>query len=649
MANCSFISATEARNLARNHTLLWTEICEVQQAVLTAIDANLYSVIVNDGTPFTSIQSILSADVTAGGTNYDLVSATAVINANGTAGINGAVTPIVAAGGTTITGFTVDTPGTGYTPIDVSAVIGNLYELNDTQDETDYTGGSPNGTFTGGDNYRVGEVISLSEASTATIDSISGTGVVSVEAQTDADFDGIGSNGVFVGGDGAGGTEYQTGTTITMSDGTVINVTSVDGNGDVDGFTISSQTSTSRFVSLATLTQVATTSTGVGFTITTDTNNEIAVGLVLTFDVASPGVTPFSWPSTVTQSTTDGIGAGFTLVPDSNNVAIVSTGINAVLTVIQASGAITNVVINSPGTGYLIGTPITFTGTNGTGATAIITAVNGGGGITAISVTNSGSGYEQAVATVTVTAPGGLTPAVEFAGTVTTTTASSSNNYASLAFDSANPYLITRTGGTAFNGVGGDGFAVGQKIIISNAEDSENDGTYTISAVTATEITVTEVITTTNATDTTALINHTAVIAGVAIIEGGSGYTDLYPTVGITDATGTGAIITTNIAGGAVTALNVTSGGSGYTAPTLTIIAALTSSGSGATGTATIGTNTFNTVPSDYNDVLTGQSTDPVIADQIQYVLDYFTALGYNIRAQTNSATANTMQWQIIW
>ena len=41
--------------------------------------------------------------------------------------------------------------------------------------------------------------------------------------------------------------------------------------------------------------------------------------------------------------------------------------------------------------------------------------------------------------------------------------------------------------------------------------------------------------------------------------------------------------------------------------------------------------------------------TDAVIADQIQYVLDYFTALGYNIRAQVNPSTGNTLQWQIIW
>ncbi|MHA1289824.1 MAG: hypothetical protein ACTSPB_20785, partial [Candidatus Thorarchaeota archaeon] len=67
MANCSFIKATEARNIARNDTLLWTEICEVQAAILAAIDGDpcatppvqgAYSVIVAGGTPFTYTDAI---------------------------------------------------------------------------------------------------------------------------------------------------------------------------------------------------------------------------------------------------------------------------------------------------------------------------------------------------------------------------------------------------------------------------------------------------------------------------------------------------------------------------------------------------------------------------------------------------------------
>lgn len=59
MANCSFIGAVEARNIARNNTLIWEEICEIQTQILGAIDGNLYSVIVNDGTPMTDRKSVV--------------------------------------------------------------------------------------------------------------------------------------------------------------------------------------------------------------------------------------------------------------------------------------------------------------------------------------------------------------------------------------------------------------------------------------------------------------------------------------------------------------------------------------------------------------------------------------------------------------
>jgi len=637
MATCSFIKATEARNLARNNTLLWTEICEVQAAILAAIDSNEYSVLVNDGTPMTSTQSILSAAVTAGGTGYNLVSATAVINANDTAGTGATVTPVVT--GTTITSFTVTAPGTGYTPISATATVGVPSELIDAQDETDFNNGAGNGTFAAGSQYRATETITLSDGHTVTVDTIgASTGVALTAGQDETDFDNVGANGDF-----AGGVNHAAGTTITLSDGSVLDVDTVVG-GVVTEFTVTTA-STAQFASGATLVQVSTTGVGTGFTLTSDTNNEISLGPVATFTLNTVASIPFFYPTTINQTSSSAIGTNFSLTPKSTNITALVGGIGAVLTPIVTNGAITDVIINSPGSGYSLGAPILFpTPASGTGATAIVNAVGVGGTITSIAVTNPGSGYATSTATVTVTAPGSLTPAVQFAGTVSTTTASSSNNYTSLAF-ATGANTITRTGGTVFT----TDFTLGDKIIVANAEDPENDGTYTIASVTATVITTTEAITTTNATDTTATINNTAKVSGIIITEGGSGYAPLYPTVSITDATGQGAVITTNIAGGAVTALNVDDGGYGYTAPTLTIVAAPTSAGAGATGTATVGTNTFGTDPSDYNDVLIGQSTDAVITDQIQYVLDYFTALGYNIRAQTNSATGYTMQWQIVW
>ena len=811
MANCSFISATEARNLARNSTLLWTEICEVQTQILTAIDGNLYSVLVNDATPMTSLQSILSTTITNGGSNYLPVVATAVIDDGGTGGIGAAVTPVVT--GTTITGFTIDNGGTPVLQTASVAVRGAGYFINDvltvvggaptaatltvttlstiaSQDETDYTAitddsttlafdgagdpdtitgngtsfltlgfaigqkitiansenaGENDGTFTianvtatvitldAGDSlvtnvddttatittggsfngiaatgaYQVSDVITLDDGSTITVDAVAGSDVTEftvttattvgitgnlatlsqlgtvvgggngtgftltqqatnqsifevtiatggdyststpaspaattavppggtgatlnvtfaagyapvsvtasvdlakdlIDAQTQVNFDNALPNGTFnagdsyrigealflvdntrvdinnisatgvvttqgqtqavwtltAGGDGAGGTAYVVADIITLNDGSTVTVDSIDGNGDVVNFTITTASTTS-YTSGAILFQqgqVNGLGDGVGFTLTSAVGNEITVGSVTEFDTNSAPSVPY-YATTLLQLSTDGIGSGFTLTPAGNNQVSVVQGTGVSLVVTETSGVITNVTA-AGGSGYVVGATLTFTHPSGINAAATVTSVVGTV-ITGIIVSNGGSGYEQAIATVTVTAPGGLTPAVAFVGTVQTTSGS---------------------------------------------------------------------------------------VTGISIQEGGSGYAELLPTINITDSDGGGgAVLTTNVAGGAVTAINIVNAGSGYTAPTLTIVAAPTSAGTGATATATVGANTFGTNPSDYNDVLIGQSSDAVITDQIQFVLDYFTALGYNIRAQTNSATANTMQWQIIW
>jgi len=560
MANCSFIGAVEARNIARNNTLIWEEICEIQTQILGAIDGNLYSVIVNDGTPMTSTQSILSAVPTTGGSGYNLVSATAVINPNGTGGINAAVTPVVT--GTTITGFTIGVPGTGYTPVSATATPSAPSDLNDAQDETNYDNTGGDGTFSAGNYYFIGEVITLGENSTILVDNVTNAGQrVLIAAQDETNYVGGGANGTL----DSGGSGYTALDTITLSDGTIVTVDTV-AVGVVTAFTITSSGTSSRAVAIQRI-QISSSGTGSGFSITPGTNNETIVGAVLEFTVNSAGVDPFFLGTSIAQVSTTGIGAGFNLTPTAANVAALPGGSGAALTVIQTAGAVTAIIVTNAGTGYIDGTPVAISHPNGIGATASVSSVGGGGEILAVVVTTAGSGYQQAVATVTVTAPGGLTPTLAFAGTVTT------------------------SGG---------------------------------------------------------------VVTGIVITEGGAGYADLYPTATVSDPTGVGATFTVNIAGGLVTAINVVTGGNGYTAPIMTITAAPTSGGAGATslfsaGDIVIGTNTFGTIPSDYYDVLVGQSTNPVYADQIQYILDYFTSLGYNIRAQTNSATADTIQWQIIW
>ena len=177
MATCSFLNATQARNSARNDTLLWTEICEVQEAILAAIDGNLYSTIVSNGTPFTTTDELTTATLDSGGTGYSITTATATIDANGTGGTGALVTPVVTGG--VITGFTVGNGGDLALQSAVVAAPGAGYSFADLL-TLDITGG----TLAGG-----------GSDATVTVSALS-----TIAAQDETDY------AVFVGGDGAGGT-----------------------------------------------------------------------------------------------------------------------------------------------------------------------------------------------------------------------------------------------------------------------------------------------------------------------------------------------------------------------------------------------------------------------------------------------------------
>lgn len=62
-----------------------------------------------------------------------------------------------------------------------------------------------------------------------------------------------------------------------------------------------------------------------------------------------------------------------------------------------------------------------------------------------------------------------------------------------------------------------------------------------------------------------------------------------------------------------------------------------------------ISSGSVMTENSSYYDVVSGQSDNRVIQNEIQFVQDYFDRLGYNIRPQVNPFTASTLQWQLIW
>ncbi len=168
---------------------------------------------------------------------------------------------------------------------DPAVLVASTLSTVVAQTEADFDNVSPNGTFTGGTGYSIGDVITLNEGTTITVDAIS-LDAATVQGQTEVSFDGAPGNGTFTGGDGAGITAYVPTDTITLSDGSVITVNAVDVNGDVTQFIITSA-STSGYTSGGTLTQVSTTGTGTGFTLTTAANNENAFGDITQFTVTT--------------------------------------------------------------------------------------------------------------------------------------------------------------------------------------------------------------------------------------------------------------------------------------------------------------------------------------------------------------------------
>jgi len=95
-----------------------------------------------------------------------------------------------------------------------------------------------------------------------------------IAGQDETIYDGATNNGVFVGGDGVGGTAYVAGDAITMSDGSVITVDVVDGNGDVTDFTVTTSGG-SNVTAGVTLTQASVVPANgqVAFTLTPEQNN----------------------------------------------------------------------------------------------------------------------------------------------------------------------------------------------------------------------------------------------------------------------------------------------------------------------------------------------------------------------------------------
>jgi len=103
-----------------------------------------------------------------------------------------------------------------------------------------------------------------------------------LENQDETNYDGTAPNGTFVGGDGLVGTPYVALDTITLSDGSIIRVDAVDGNGDVTDFTV--LTNSGNVTPGVTLTQAGTSGSGNAFTLTPENPNIQAGSIAVNVD-----------------------------------------------------------------------------------------------------------------------------------------------------------------------------------------------------------------------------------------------------------------------------------------------------------------------------------------------------------------------------
>jgi hypothetical protein len=196
----------------------------------------------------------------------------------------------------TIDGGTFTTAGT----IDVTSV-----STIAAQDETAF-----GVAWAPGIGYAVSDTITLYDGTVVQVDNVDTTYLTTIAGQTEADFDfpTTAANGTI----NDPGTLHNIGDRLTMSDGTVILVTSVAGS-VIDGFTILSR-STSTISTASILTLASSTGDGSVFTITTNTNNEQSSDGVLEFTVLSASTTGISIDNaTLTQTSTSGVGVGFAL------------------------------------------------------------------------------------------------------------------------------------------------------------------------------------------------------------------------------------------------------------------------------------------------------------------------------------------------
>ena len=237
-------------------------------------------------------------------------------------------------------------------------------------------------------------------------------------------------------------------------------------------------------------------------------------------------------------------GNGYT---NANVKVFCQSGSGAVANAVLSGGTLTNIVVTSGGTGYILPPTISFSGGNGSNAAAIVNPnqiVNGQ--ITGIQITNVGSNYTSAPAV-------SFTPVLGGSGVSATATVSGSNITSITVSNGGSGYSVPVFAQLSSNGG-------------SNAAANAVLGPGTVSAITV---------------NSNAYVGYS--VAPSISLTGGNGTGALVQAV---LATGSNATATSTLSGNGVNAVTVTNIGSNYTVPPT--ISFYGGNGTGATATATI-------------------------------------------------------------
>lgn len=217
-----------------------------------------------------------------------------------------------------------------------------------------------------GTKYRVGDILSLS-GGTGTAATVTLTRVKPINAQTQTSYD----NSPTTEGSFVGGTGHANADVITLADGTTITVVANAG-GVVTQFTVNSAASTGSTTNGATIAQASTTGSGIGFTLTLDTDTQALHTVTLT-TAGSYSAVHTDIANVATTGSATGTGATFSIdyEVDSLVIADAGAGYSSVTFTISGGGGTGATATGTVSAGAVTGTTVTAPGNNFTGIPSV--------------------------------------------------------------------------------------------------------------------------------------------------------------------------------------------------------------------------------------------------------------------------------------